>query len=76
MVDFVNNSEVVLGPSTNSVFIRNCDDSNFVIAVKQLRIRDCHNLKIMLYAQTAPVIESSSNLTFIPHTYHYRDMFE
>ena len=47
-----------------------------VVTVKQLRVRDCHNLQISLYAQTEPVIESSSGITIMPHQYVYDEFFD
>lgn len=35
-----------------------------VIMCQQLRLRDCKNLHIMLFTQTEPIIEASSNITF------------
>jgi protein XRP2 len=51
-VDHVTNSVVVFGPQISSTFVRNCEDSQFVITCQQLRLRDCKNLQIMLYSQT------------------------
>jgi len=38
-------------------------------------MRDCHNIEVMLYTQTAPVVESCSNIKFIPMVYGYTELF-
>lgn len=52
-VDYVTNSTVVFGPQNSSIFIRNCENCQFVVACQQLRLRDCKNLQIMLMSVTA-----------------------
>ena len=66
---------IIMGPNSNSVFIRDCINCKMVITAKQLRVRDCHGLRISLYTQTEPVIESSTGITIIPHQYVYEEMF-
>ena len=54
-------------------------------------MRDCHNVEVMLYSQTEvskivvhnteslflqPVVESSTNIKFLPQTYAYDELFE
>jgi len=65
-VDDVNRCKVMIGPSCESVFIRNCSDCVFTVACKQLRTRDCHRCTFFLYCKTDPVIETSSWLKFAP----------
>ena len=52
-------------------------------------MRDCHNLQVMLYSQTEvsvfhnhdcvtcfqPVVESCTNIKFLPMTYAYKELF-
>ena len=52
-------------------------------------MRDCHNVEVMLYSQTEvsiikipndnlflqPVVESSTNIKFLPQTYAYDELF-
>ena len=37
-------------------------------------MRDCFDCKVMLYSQTAPVVESCSNVQFYTMTYWYEDL--
>lgn len=66
---------IIMGPNSSSVFVRDCKNCKMVITAKQLRVRDCHGLRISLYTQTEPVIESSTGITIIPHQYVYEEMF-
>lgn len=52
------------GPSSSSVFVRDCKNWRFVIICQQLRLRDCHDWEIMLFSQTDPILESSSNIKY------------
>ena len=63
---------VVVGPCESSVFIRDCRDSTFVIACQQLRMRDSHNLTLLLsVAASQPTIESSDALRLSAFRYTY-----
>jgi len=59
------------GPSSQSVFIRDCQKTRVVLICQQLRMRDCHDMEIMLFAVTDPIIESSSNIKFLPFNFGY-----
>eukprot|EP00656_Telonema_subtile_P050623 TRINITY_DN6605_c0_g2_i2.p1 TRINITY_DN6605_c0_g2~~TRINITY_DN6605_c0_g2_i2.p1 ORF type:complete len:308 (-),score=41.05 TRINITY_DN6605_c0_g2_i2:41-964(-) len=65
-VDDLKECQVFVGPSSESVFLRDCEDCVFTIACKQLRTRDCKRCIIFLYSKTDPVIETSSDMTFAP----------
>ena len=55
---------VLIGASSESVFLRDCRDCDFTVACKQLRTRDCTGCRIHLYSKTEPVIETSSGMAF------------
>eukprot|EP00944_MAST-04C_sp_MAST-4C-sp1_P001106 g1106.t1 len=63
-IDKCENCKFYIGPCESSLFIRDSKNCAAVMAVGQLRTRDCNNMKILLYSQTEPVIEKSSNLKF------------
>ena len=46
------------------VFIRNCENCQCIIACQQYRARECVDCDTLLYASTAPVVESSKNMRF------------
>ena len=51
-VDQCTNCVIVLGPCSSSTFIRDCRDCKVVVTAQQLRMRDCHNVEVMLFSQT------------------------
>ncbi|KAF4034398.1 Tubulin binding cofactor C domain-containing protein [Phytophthora infestans] len=65
-IDNLANCRVFVGPSSESVFVRNCSNCVFTIACKQLRTRDCSGCSIYLYSLTDPIIETSQQMTFAP----------
>lgn len=65
-VDDVFDSELVVAACEGSVFLRNCKNMTVYIACKQLRLRDCENLDIRLFATTDPVVEKSHRISFKP----------
>ena len=69
--DFVENCKIVIGPSSESVFIRNAKNCTFYIACKQFRCRDCTNCTVSLYTKTEPIVEASSNMHFYPYMCSY-----
>lgn len=52
------------GPSSGSVFLRNCEDCEVTVACRQFRMRDCARVRLHLYCATDPVIETSHHITF------------
>mmetsp|Transcript_121520 Transcript_121520/g.389117 ORF Transcript_121520/g.389117 Transcript_121520/m.389117 type:complete len:394 (-) Transcript_121520:72-1253(-) len=65
-VDDCKRSVVLFAPCESSVFVRNCEDCIFWMAVQQLRTRDCKRCTFYLYSKTEPVIEESQDLAFAP----------
>ena len=65
-IDVLKSCKVFVGASSEAVFVRNCSDSVFYLACKQLRTRDCVNCTFYLYAQTEPIIETSTGMKFAP----------
>lgn len=70
-VDELKRCKILIGPSCESVFIRDCEDCVITVACKQLRTRDCHRCTFFLYSKTDPVIETSSWLKFAPFNASY-----
>ena len=63
-IDDVVDSNIFIGASCGSVFVRNCSNCIFTIACKQLRTRDCKECSMNLHCMTQPVIETSSGMKF------------
>jgi hypothetical protein len=62
-IDDCKNCRFFIGPIMSSIFIRACEECKFgAIACQQFRTRDCKNLDVLLYCQTRPIIETTTNL--------------
>jgi len=66
MMDYCKRCTVLLGPCQSSVFVRNCEDCCLWVAAQQLRTRDCQRCTFHMYAKTAPIIETSQEMSFGP----------
>lgn len=75
-VDKITKSKVFIGPCESSIFIRDCQDCEFTIACRQLRLRDCSNCTFNLFSNVDPVIETSTDLIFRPFNGAYRGLQE
>lgn len=73
-IDNTKQSCVVTGPIEGSCFIRDCTDCCFVVACQQLRLRNCHNCKILLFSTTGPIVESSTQIGFGCYTLSYFEL--
>lgn len=63
-IDKVKSSRIFVGACSESVFVRNCEDTVFFVVCKQLRTRDCTNCTFYLHCKTEPVVETSTKLAF------------
>mmetsp|Transcript_74018 Transcript_74018/g.120164 ORF Transcript_74018/g.120164 Transcript_74018/m.120164 type:complete len:402 (+) Transcript_74018:81-1286(+) len=63
-IDYCKNCRIFVGPSESSIFIRNCENCKCIIACQQYRARECIDCDTLLFASTAPVVESSKNMRF------------
>ena len=68
------NSSVVAGPVKGQCDVRICNDSKLVIFCNELLVRDCSNLEIMLCSPNPPIIESCSEVHFVPMSYTYNEL--
>ena len=73
-VDNCTNTILVTGPVEGSVFLRDCTNCCFVVACQQLRLRNCTDCKILLFASTGPIIEASSGVGFGCYPLSYFDL--
>ena len=65
---------MVAGPVKGQCDVRICNDSKLVIFCNELLVRDCSNLEIMLCSPNPPIIESCSEVHFVPMTYSYNEL--
>ncbi|KAG5507588.1 hypothetical protein JKF63_06537 [Porcisia hertigi] len=69
-VDDCEGGELVIAACEGSVFLRNCKNMTLHVACKQLRTRDCENIKLYIFTSTDPVVEMSHHISFYP--FHLR----
>lgn len=62
LADYLKDCRVFIGPSSGSVFLRNCENCSITVAAKQLRTRDCKNCRFYVYSKTEPVIEMTEDV--------------
>jgi protein XRP2 len=84
-VDNIVLSFIFIGPCVGififyvgSVFIRDCTDCTIVVASQQLRLKNCHRMKMVVSCQSQPVIENSNDICFSSYRWFYpglRDQF-
>jgi len=60
------NCRIVVGPCTGSVFLMDSTNCCAAVAAKQLRLRDCRDCSLHIFAPTSEsaVVETSKDLTF------------
>ena len=65
-IDDCEDCKIVVGPIDGSVFIRGSKNCEFSIIARQVRFRNCKNLKVFTYCPSDPAVESSFNIYFAP----------
>ncbi|CAE7884823.1 TBCC, partial [Symbiodinium sp. KB8] len=65
-VDAVQGCRLFIGPTSGSVFLRGPVACHITVAAKQLRVRDAVGCTIAAHTPSAPAIESSCGLHFLP----------
>ena len=63
-VDDCENCKIITGPINGSIFIRTSKNCTISTIARQVRFRDCENLKVYTYCPTDPAVESSFNIFF------------
>lgn len=67
---------IIVGPCDGSIFIRTSKNCSISVISKQLRFRDCENLKIYTYSASDPVIEASKEIYFGPYNAFFPNLTE
>ena len=77
-VDDCENCKIITGPINGSIFIRTSKNCTISTIARQVRFRDCENLKVFTYCPTDPAVESSFNIFFAPYNVffpHLKELF-
>eukprot|EP01061_Rhynchopus_euleeides_P015389 TRINITY_DN26295_c0_g1_i1.p1 TRINITY_DN26295_c0_g1~~TRINITY_DN26295_c0_g1_i1.p1 ORF type:complete len:450 (+),score=119.76 TRINITY_DN26295_c0_g1_i1:119-1468(+) len=62
-VDDCTNCRFFIAPCGGSVFIRNCSNIRVAVAASQLRLRECNDVKLMVYVRRRSVVESCKRIS-------------
>ena len=58
--------KIFCGPIDGSIFIRGSKNCQLSLIARQVRFRNCENLKVFTYCPSDPAVESSFNIYFAP----------
>ena len=77
-IDYCEDCKIFCGPIDGSIFIRNSKNCQISLVAKQVRFRDCENIKIFTYCTSDPAVENSFNIYFAPFNAffpHLKELF-
>ena len=78
-IDDCENCKIITGPIDGSIMIRTSKNCSISTIARQLRFRDCENIKCFTYCPTDPAVESSFNIFFAPFNSffpHLKELFQ
>lgn len=73
--DCLKKCNIFIGPTSGSVFLRDCENCNIVVACRQFRTRNVNNSNISLYCNTQPIIEESHHNPLTCFYAYYSDLY-
>ena len=77
-IDNCEDCKIFCGPIDGSIFIRGSKNCQISLIARQVRFRDCENLKIFTYCPSDPAVENSFNIYFAPFNAffpHLKELF-
>ena len=77
-IDDCEDCKIFCGPIDGSIFIRGSKNCQISIIARQVRFRNCENLKVFTYCPSDPAVESSFNIYFAPFNAffpHLKELF-
>ena len=75
-IDDCINCKIITGPCSGSIFMRTSKNCSLSTITRQLRFRDCENIKVFTHCPTDPAVESSFNIFFAPYNSFYPHLKE
>ena len=75
-IDNCEDCKIVCGPIDGSIFIRGSKNCEISLIARQVRFRDCENIKIFTYCPSDPAVESSFNIYFAPFNAYFPHLKE
>ena len=77
-VDDCENCKIIVGPIEGSIMVRTSKNCQISVIARQIRFRDCENIKCFAYCPSDPAVESSFNIFFAPYNSffpHLKELF-
>ena len=77
-VDDCENCKIIVGPIEGSIMVRTSKNCEISVIARQIRFRDCENIKCFAYCPSDPAVESSFNIFFAPNNSffpHLKELF-
>ena len=75
-IDDCINCKIITGPCSGSIFMRTSKNCSLSTITRQLRFRDCENIKVFTFCPTDPEVESSFNIFFAAYNSFYPHLKE
>jgi len=77
LINNVNSADVVVGPASGCVRLKDCNKCNIVVACREIKIAKCDNIRVFVSAATPPIVGWGSKNVFIgPFTAAYPGISE
>ena len=70
----VNNSQIMIGPVSTSVFLDKCHNSTIVFACQQLRCHSSSKCNLYVHITARGIIEDCNEIYFGPYTFEYHEL--
>ena len=70
-LDDCTDSQIFLGPTESSVFIRDCKNCQIATAAQQVRISDSSDLKVFVFSSTDLTLENARRIGLAPYNFVY-----
>ena len=75
-IDDCSNTQFYFGPTSGSVFMRNCDNCSLTAAAEQIRISDSSNIDLYAFSLTDIALEKAVGVKLAPYNFAYSGVDE
>ena len=78
-VDECENCKIIIGPIEGYIMVRNSKNCKISVIARQVRLKECENIKCFIYCPSEPAIENSFNIYFAPYNSffpHLKELFQ
>ena len=78
-IDECENCKIIIGPIEGYIMVRNSKNCDISVIARQVRLKECENIKCFIYCPSEPAIENSFNIYFAPYNSffpHLKELFK